>query len=209
LAAQEELALRVARERPGTLVFSPVVDGAFLVDSPERVLSRGEGEPVPVLAMWNTDEGTAFREDPVVRTDAQALEALLGATGAQLRETEPGWPDDASRMRVATQVYFAAPLRRALLGHARVAPTWEVRFDYRTEALDALGLGASHSTEGPFLFGNHDRAAWALIAPNGPTPDDLRVQAALQSTWARFIGEGRASWEPLQPDGSSVEHVLS
>ena len=209
LAAQQELALEVARKRPGTLAFSPVMDGGFLVDSPERVLSRGEGEPVPILAMWNTDEGTAFREDPVVRTDADALERLAGATAAQLRELEPGWPDDASRMRVATQVYFAAPLRRALLGHARVAPTWEVRFDHRTAVLDALGLGASHSAEGPFLFGNRDRAAWALIAPDGPTPDDLRVQGELQSTWAHFIAENRAPWEPVRPDGSSPEHVLS
>ncbi|MGX5682899.1 carboxylesterase family protein [Schumannella luteola] len=209
LAAQQQLALEVARERPGTLVFSPVIDGTLLADSPERVLARGDGEPVPVLAMWNTDEGTAFREDPVVRTDAEALERLAGATADELRDREPGWPDDATRMRVATQLYFAAPLRRALLGHSRVAPTWEVRFDHRTAALDALGLGASHSAEGPFLFGNRDRAAWALIAPDGPTLDDLRVHAELQSIWAGFVEEGTAPWEAVHPDGSSPEHVLA
>lgn len=208
LEAQRELTLEVARQRPGTLACSPVIDGQVLHGSPADTLAEGGGEAVPVLGMWNTDEGTAFRDDPVVRTDAAALEALSASTAADLRRREPGWPDDASRMRVATEAYFAAPLRRALAGHARVAPAWLARFDHRTEVLDRLRLGASHSVEGPFLFGNRDRAAWAVIAPDGPTRDDLRVHDELRSIWSRFVHDGVAPWAPMANDGGCMEHVI-
>ena len=208
LEAQEQLSLEVARQRPGVLALSPVVDADLLLDSPERVLAAGEGAAVPVLGMWNTDEGTAFRDNPIVRTDAEGLQGLTGRTPAELRSTEPGWPDDASRMRVATEAYFSGPLRRALEGHARVAPTWLARFDHRTAALDDLGLGASHSAEGPFLFGNLECATWAMIAPDGPTGEDLRVMRQIRETWARFLADGVTGWEPLSPDVESAEHVF-
>lgn len=207
--AQHRLALDVARRRPGMLAFSPVVDGVFLVDSPERVLAAGGGEPVPVLAMWNSDEGTGFREDPVVRTDAEGLLGLTGESAEQLRAREPGWPDDASRMRIATEAYFSGPLRRALAGHARISPSWIARFDHRTPVLDALGLGASHSAEGPFLFGNLETAAWAMIAPEGPTDDDLRVMSELRSAWACFLADGSTGWDLDPGDGPLAEHVFS
>lgn len=207
VAAQYPFAVEVARRRPGTLVFSPVVDGEFLADSPERVLAAGAGEPIPVLAMWNTDEARGFREDPVVRTDAEALERLTAMTAAELRAIEPGWPDEGSRMRVASETYFAGPLRRAFTGHAAVAPTWIARFDHRTPVLDALGLGASHSAEGPFLFGNLDSAAWAMIAPDGASGDDLRVMAQLRDVWRRFLHEGVTGWAPLAT-GDPAEHVI-
>ncbi|KZE90602.1 carboxylesterase family protein [Microbacterium sp. TNHR37B] len=208
LEAQHQLTLEVARQRPGTLACSPVIDGRFLHGSPVDTLAAGLGEAVPVLGMWNSDEGTAFRDDPVVRTDAAALQALLAVTAEDLRRREPGWPDDPSRMRVATEAYFAAPLRRALAGHARVAPSWMARFDHRTEVLDRLGLGASHSAEGPFLFGNRDRAAWAFIAPDGPTDDDLRIHDEMQSIWSRFVRGGAAPWAPIAIEGRPVERVI-
>ena len=207
VAAQYPFAVEVARRRPGALVFSPVIDGEFLTGSPEDVLAAGEGEPVPVFAMWNTDEGTAFREDPVVRTDAAGLEGLTGRSAADLQLVEPEWPAEAARMRVATEAYFAGPLRRALAGHAAVASSWSARFDHRTPVLDALGLGASHSAEGPFLFGNIGGAAWAMIAPAGPSSDDVRVMDDVRAIWRRFLHEGRTGWEPLA-SGERVEHVI-
>lgn len=207
VAAQYPFAVEVARRRPGVLVFSPVIDGDFLAGSPEDVLAAGDAEPVPVLAMWNTDEGTAFREDAVVRTDAVALEALTGSSAAELRTRETDWPADAARMRVATDAYFAGPIGRALAGHAAIAPSWVARFDHRTPVLDALGLGASHSAEGPFLFGNLDGAAWAMIAPKGPSEDDIRVMTDLRAVWRRFLHEGATGWSPLEP-GERFEHVI-
>ncbi len=206
--AQHRLALDVAQRRPGVLVCSPVVDGALLSASPERVLAAGRGAPVPVLGMWNTDEGTAFREDPVIRTDAAALERLTGRSADDLRADHPGWPDDASRAVVATDAYFSGPLRRALAGQARVAPTWLARFAHRTPALDALGVGATHSAEGPFLFGNLDAAAWAIVAPAGPSADDRRIMTEMRHIWRRFLHEGSAGWEPLEPRVDAPEHVI-
>ena len=111
-------------------------------------------------------------------------------------------------MRVGTEAYFSGPLRRAIAGHAAVAPSWLVRFDHRTPVLDAMGLGASHSAEGPFLFGNPDRAAWALIAPDGPSDDDLRVMADLRSAWRGFLHDRVVGWPAVGARAVPNEHVL-
>jgi para-nitrobenzyl esterase len=207
LAAQGALLLEVARRRPGSLACSPVVDGLVLTDSPDRVLADGRGEPVPVLGAWNSDEATAFRGGPVVRTDADALESEIGLSVTELRRRWPGWPDDASLMAAATATWFSDPLRRALTGHARVAPTWMLRFDHRTAALESAGLGATHSVDAGFVMGETRGPLWDWIAPGGPTSDDLRVRERMRDAWTSFVASGDPGW-PSVSDSGPDEFVM-
>ncbi len=166
-----EAAATVYREvpvaSPGTLAFAPVVGDDILPEHPITVLSEGRGLPVPLIIGSNRDEATLFRlmRSPLLPISTPALERMFEA----MRQERPDAPVperdqvlaayESVRRRalgvgIATDIAFRMPTVWVASGHASVASTHLYRFDFATPLLRLTGVGASHATELPYVWGN-------------------------------------------------------
>ena len=201
----------VPRDHPGRLPFSPVVDGDILPEHPITVLSSGRGLPVPLIIGTNRDEATLFKfmRSPLMPITRDALEQMF----QQMREEDPdavapsrdqvltAYQDVRERalgLGIATDIAFRMPTIWAAAGHSAVAPTYLYRFDYATPLLKALGIGASHATELPYVWGNLDALRLDPSYGFGGRARALALSRRMQYRWTSFAhgaGPG-ADWRP-------------
>ncbi|MET1053065.1 MAG: carboxylesterase/lipase family protein [Mycetocola sp.] len=206
VAAGTELAGRNARERPGTLAFGPVVDGKYLPEHPIDVFAAGRAARVPLLIGTNRDEANLF-----VRSDPPILPVRETALREMLRmfvpESAPALVEAYGRLRrrgdrlgLSGDWSFTIPSLRVADGHARVAPTFMYRFDHATPATRAVGLGATHGTEIPFVFGNLGGPIGRLVLLLGGRRAAHELSRSMQEHWIAFIRSGNPGWERYGTD---------
>lgn len=214
--------------------FQPVVEragarrsDAIIRDLPIRTFRRGDHLRVPVLAGFNTNEGTAFAS-PAVETDGDFLRRFaamvpgLGAAG--LRRLSALYPDPAADP--------SSPYARVPPGYGRQWARYEAAYSHYAYVCPVLQTGHFYSGGGssgrggegeagdpppvwiyhfaalarPDLGGkaNHgDEAAVVAhdMAAIGPHPGLVRVAGAMHGAWARFVATGDPN--PARIDGSS------
>jgi len=137
----------------------PVLDGVVLPDQPKVLLARGESAPVPLIVGANADEGTLFLSlGAKIETEEDVRQALSAQlTPAQLDRLATRYPFAANPKQAFTQGlgdFFVCDARRLARAHAATGqPTFLYHF---TRAFEFLypNLGAFHSAEIPFVFGN-------------------------------------------------------
>ncbi|MGK9148503.1 carboxylesterase/lipase family protein [Plantibacter flavus] len=166
----------VPAESPGVLPFAPVVDGDLIPEHPLTVLQQGRGIPVPLMIGTNRDEATLFKymKSPLMPITAPTIDAMFDAMAAEYEGTE--LPSRAQVLSVyeharhravglgiARDIGFRMPTVWLAEGHSAVAPVWLYRFDFTTPMLRLLGIGATHATELPYVWGNLD------ATPKDPT----------------------------------------
>ncbi|MFA9277307.1 MAG: carboxylesterase family protein, partial [Rhodoluna sp.] len=78
----------------------------------------------------------------------------------------PNFPKQKGGMEIARDAGFRMPSIWVAEAHSKVAPTWMYRFDQAPPLMKLLGIGASHATELPYVFGT--------------LPDKLSEKKALQ-----------------------------
>lgn len=196
---------RLAREYPGILPGAPVFDGDLL--PPALAQARAAAAPVPLLLGWNRDEVRLFELPglrgmlPLDRTALlRRLSGQLGAaTAAALAQAYPDGPGGLREL--ATDAYFAQPVRRAAERHAAAGqPTWAYRFDRRGL------LGAPHAAELAYLWD------WGglpgLVLRGGlPTPDRRRLGERMRRHWLGFVRDGRPGddWPRYTPETPALK----
>jgi len=97
-------------------------------------------------------------------------------------------------------------IRAASLFYAEAAaarsPVWLYRQDLRTAAMRAIGLGATHTSDLPLLFGNLRAGVGQVMCA---LPGDLRAARAvsreLQADVTRFMREGALPWPRAYAEG--------
>jgi len=221
LAQSEETNMRFAREAFGTtsieelrskpaaeilaaalkakdVHFSINVDGYFLPESPVAIYSSGKQSPVPLLAGWNADEGSAR----AVFGDKAATAANLQV---ELRRLYPGDADEAIQLYPAQTDEQAKRAAEELSRDRGVgctmwkwlewqrktgaATTYRYEFDRaRPSPPGAAGPDleprAYHSAEIEYVFSTVPYGA-------APWPQEDRALAQLMSTyWANFAKTG-------------------
>lgn len=214
-----EVYAQVPDADPGVLAFAPVIDGDLLPEAPAVVLREGRGLAVPLLIGTNKDEASLFKfmKSPLIPITDERLRDMFGDMAADNPTLELPTFDDVrtayehARQRtiglgIARDIGFRMPSVWIAEGHSRVADVWLYRFDHAAPFLRLIGLGATHATELPYLWGN---------LTSGPKDPTFRlggrrvaesISARMQQRWTAFAhgespdADGSAPWESYSID---------
>jgi len=167
---------------------SPNVDGWFLPALPGHMFDAGLQHDVPFMAGTTADEGTMFAPLTGVWTVEQyeALAAsIFGAWADEALAMYPAnywWQVQPALARVITDAGFVMRARFVARAHEQKASNaYLYHFTRVPPAIGWLGLGATHASEIPYVFGN-------MLPLSGPI--DYAVSEAMGAAWVRFAATG-------------------
>ncbi|WP_375384505.1 carboxylesterase/lipase family protein [uncultured Microbacterium sp.] len=205
----------VPTETPGTLAFAPVIDGDLVPEAPATVLKEGRALPVPLMIGTNRDEASFFRFMksplmPITRTDIERMFAAMRTENPTVelpsREAVLGSYEGVRQkllgLGIARDIAFRLPTIWIAEGHSAVAPVWLYRFDHATRALEAIGLGATHGAELPYVWGNFPTGRRDPTFLLGGRRTAERISARLRSRWTAFAhglspdAQDAVAWAP-------------
>lgn len=153
----------------GGLQFGPVVDGNFLPDSPENLLSKGEFKKVPLLIGSNADEGTLFVE-------GESTESYHA--WAEQFSTEETLPTTFSELY--TQTLFTKPAK-VVASSFKESPVYLYEFTHVLKTEDGELFGAFHGVEIPYVFGNLN---------DEYSDEDFALSEKMINYWVNFAKTG-------------------
>jgi len=214
LRALPAATLLAASAAPGAPRLGVIVDGHVLPQAPAAVFARGAQAQVPLLAGWNSAEGSAHDLLGGAAPDEEgfraALERLYGDEAGAARRAYAGEVERAAR-ELASDRFIGFGTWRWIDLHARHGGQPVYRYYYThprpapkaAPAGAASAAGAGHSVEIEYVLGNLDGNpvyAW--------TPADRTVSRLAQAYFANFIktgnpnGTGLPRWPALSADGA-------
>lgn len=228
VAAASVVYAAVPSEEPGTLAFAPVVDGDLLPEHPISVLHDGRGHAVPLIIGTNKDEAALFKfmKSPLIPiTDASLTEMVTQIAAEnpgveipsrdQILTAYLGLRAHAIGLAVARDIGFRMPTVWAAEGHARIAPVWLYRFDYATPMLRVIGIGATHATELPYVWGNLDSGRKDITFRLGGRSTARAISRRMQARWLGFARAGTPDadesgvpWPAFDPNAARSTLVI-
>ncbi len=237
--ASSAVLARNARERPGTLAFGQVVDGSYLPQHPLDAFESGRTHAVPLLIGTNDDESTLFKraDPPLLPTSVdlmmKALENADDVSRHNILGTYPRAHSSRAALDFATNWTFRQPVLRAAGGHAahaaraasdagtggrarRTVPrahTFVYQYGFASRIERLLGLGATHGSEIPLVFGTLGEPIGKLLGVLGPRRTIRRLSAEVQDAWIAFVRAGDPgtpghAWAPHH-EGRSVHRFTA
>ncbi|PVW06000.1 carboxylesterase [Microbacterium sp. Gd 4-13] len=206
---------------PGTLAFAPVIDGDLIPESPLVALRAGRGIRVPLLIGTNKDEASLFRfmKSPLIPITDDRIARMLDDMAADNPSVVPPTADQvhtayeharhrAVGLGIARDIGFRMPTVWIAEGHGAVADVWLYRFDHAAPFLRLIGLGATHATELPYLWGNLDGGPKDPTFRLGGRRAAQSISVAMQQRWTAFArgenpdADGATAWEPYRVEGA-------
>lgn len=204
---------------PGTLAFAPVIDGELVPESPVTVLHEGRGLAVPLLIGTNKDEAAlfTFMKSPLIPISEERILQMF----RDMKEESPSMdlPSEkqvlgayeqvrqrAIGLGIARDIGFRMPTLWIAEGHSAIADVWLYRFDYSTPFLRLIGLGATHATELPYLWGNLDGGPKDPTFKLGGRRTAREISARMLQRWTAFAHgrepdvEAEWRWDPYRVD---------
>ena len=155
----------VATTWPGLVAFAPAIDGDIITDYPVNIFRAGKQMRIPLIIGTNKDEAALFKlmKSPLMPITGESLHKMFDAVAtespsfadaeARITAAYPGYPKQAACMKVSRDAGFRMPCTWVAAAHSKVAPTWMYRFDQAPPLFRIMGIGASHGTELPYVFG--------------------------------------------------------
>jgi len=206
--AVEALPMAKALFFGGGVKWGPSLDGTLVTGQPAVQMFLGQGVRVPTLVGSNKDEGTLFIKWAGGGLDQEGLEGLVANFApAHADQVLAAYPVedygsiDATAAAILGDAAFVCTARLA----ARVlaqggTPTWMYHFTREVETSVFSDLGAFHTAELPFVFGNGlTEFDTTLPAEDQPLVDEI------QGYWTRFAatgnpnGDGALEWPGFAP----------
>ena len=169
--------------------FGWVVDGWALPDDPAALFDQGRQWPVAFLAGFNADEWTIFQRNLPVKGAlgySWMVRGVFGDSAPQALELFPVEGNDvqAALNRLVTLMAFGEPARAMARAMEKAgAPAYLYYFTRVTAAGRALGLGAFHGQEIPFVFGT-------LPPRRSYSGEDRDLSRIMQAYWVNFAKTG-------------------
>ncbi len=202
---------------PGTLAFAPVVDGELVPEAPAVVLREGRGLRVPLMIGTNKDEAALFKfmKSPLIPITDDRIQKMFEDMAAdnptielpsveQVRTAYEHARHSAMGLGIARDIGFRMPTVWIAEGHSRVADVWLYRFDHAAPFLRLIGLGATHATELPYLWGNLDGGPKDPTFRLGGRRVAEAISERMQERWTAFAhgrtpdATGAVEWRPYQ-----------
>jgi len=192
---------------PGTIAFSPVIDGDVLPERPVEAAAAGRTHPVPLIIGTNSREGTLFRGRlDLLATTKPRIRAVFAKTERQARarlfEEYRALPPRRSAAEFGGDYSFWYPSIRLAEGHSDHAPVHFYRFDIATRALKWAGLDATHGIELFAVFDLLDSPLARAAGVLGGRPAFKRAAARMRARWLGFARDGSVGddWQQYTPD---------
>lgn len=182
--------------------FRPDVDGYLLPESIPAIFAEGKQNDIPLLAGWNRDE-KRFSPDGNKAATESALETAEKEFGARTadflklypatKETEAvrSLSDFDGDKFIAWSTWKWLEAQKATGKQA----VYRYRFDLSLPAVPERpeGLGAYHSAEIEYVFGQLDSKALPF------RPEDRKLSEEMQKYWTNFARNGDPNGEGLPP----------
>jgi para-nitrobenzyl esterase len=197
------------------------VDGHVLPELPARVFEQGHEAPVPLLLGSNVQEIVPHGQTPaqahhlieyaVGAQRTPALEAIYAQSPANALEGDAG-------ARFQTDRDFRCPVLQIALWHASHGYS---TFVYQFDRSAGSGTAAQHSSELRFVFGfpaeqGHPQSVVDSHLGHGPTEEDLRISAGIQTYWTSFASNSLPSsapefpaWPRFDPNAGNYLHFVA
>lgn len=218
----------VPTEYPGTLAFAPVVDGDLVPDYPVVRFREGLAHAVPLIIGTNKDEAGLFKlmKSPLMPIQTDTIMKMFAdiaaehpdltlPSEAQVGSAYSGLSLKAKGLGVARDVGFRMPTLWLVEGQSRVAPVYVYRFDWATPMLRLLGIGATHATELPYLWGNLVSGPKDITFKLGGLSTGKAISERMQARWLAFAvsgvptgPEGEPDWPAYQVEGDGKRATL-
>lgn len=195
--------------------FAPTVDGKLIPQHPLDAFEQGKQAQVPLLIGTNSDEAS-FSRFLYMREAARsraAVRLLSSFDNKSAEDVVAAYNGAASRhdfAQLVTDALFWAPTVRVASSHSRTQPTWMYRFDYSTNVLRKLGLGAMHSMELSNIFGDPDASRMSILTRWGDTTAMDGLTKQMQAQWASFMRDGEVlgDWPRYSADADRLTKVF-
>ncbi|HEX4443936.1 MAG TPA: carboxylesterase/lipase family protein [Galbitalea sp.] len=189
---------QVSARTPGALSVGAMVDGDFLPDYPTASIRARLGSVVPLLIGTNANEGNLFaRFIPDLATSPRLIDRLFGQTDPTARSAViaayRGYPGGGAAAQLGGDAAFWHPSVELAEAQSTVATVWSYRLDFATRLLRLLGMGATHATDTPLVFGSRAGIALGILGDWGRV---RMVSGRMQDRWLSFVrtGEPGADW---------------
>ncbi|TPX40894.1 hypothetical protein SeLEV6574_g06355 [Synchytrium endobioticum] len=207
--------LSCMRNRIG--IFTPVVDGRYMLTKPTVALTQTLFSRIPVIIGINTNEGTIFIPSLVDSAQALynatfALQTFVSAFAAnmpagssdQVLSLYPLTSYNNSAVAAAAEIFadlaFTCPmLSLSKTMSAAGAPVYRYRFNQLLQLASSEWArnGVFHSSELPFVFGN------SIV------PSEEALSQTMIGFWTRFAASGNpnggnATWPVYSPGGPAI-----
>jgi para-nitrobenzyl esterase len=194
-------AVDVMKARPNAIFLSateaeswkPIVDHHVLTQSIAKTMKAGNAQKVPLLIGITADEGTllvnSIGATPSVDVNLQMMTKLIGAQRAmQVLAHYPldqfGGSATKQLARIIGDGVFLCPSQRAARDHLAAGnEVFAYRFTHITTIGAALGWGAFHGSDIPFVWGNPPTIGTQTIVP---TAAEEQLIGIVQAYWASF-----------------------
>ena len=212
--------LQGALKERNVVRFSPNIDGYFLPEDVYRIYASGGQAHVPLLAGWNSDEGSYKQvfhdEKPTAENFAAWARKQFGDKTETFLKLYPGGTDEQAKRSAqdyAGDQFIAYSTWKwiEMQGETGKSAVFRYRFEQAPPAAPgstAESRGAYHSAEIEFVFG-------ALASKKLPwRPQDEHLSEVMSSYWSNFArngdpnGAGLPQWPSYRREtGYKVMHL--
>ncbi len=181
------------------LRFSPTADGYFLTESAAAIYAAGKQSHVPLLAGWNSDEGS-FRSffgkrEPTAQNFAELVRSGFKSNADAALKLYPAADDEQAKRSaqdLSSDQFIAYSTWKWIELQTTVAKTPVYRYEFDQAPPEPAGAtdgsavsqGAYHSAEIEFVFE-------ALPSKKLPwRPEDAKLSDLMSSYWTNFAKTG-------------------
>jgi para-nitrobenzyl esterase len=180
-------------------VLAPDIDGYFLPEPAPQIYAAGGQAHVPLLAGWNRDEGTWEIVGSAAKPTLESLRTMaarrFGARADAFLKLYSA-SDDRQALRVAEDfagdTFIAYSTWGWMEAHLKSgnSPVYRYSFDLASpgDPNHPASIGAFHSDEIEYVFGNLDSRAGAVWRP-----EDYALSDLMQTYWVNFAATGKPS----------------